>query len=109
MPLKKVPTPVSEDNIRGIGLTAWISKQLERYVLNWIWPFIQPHIDPDQMGGMLHFILGSLDGDRNSAVLTVPVDFSKAFNKMLHSDILSGLNALDVPTCATKLGQSYNT
>ena len=59
-------------HIRGIGLTNWVSKQLERYVLNWIWPFVQPHIDPDQMGGvpgcsiehyivkMLHFILTSL-------------------------------------------------
>ena len=52
LPLKKVPIPQTEDDIRGIGLTAWVSKQLERFVLNWIWPFIHPHIDPDQMGGM---------------------------------------------------------
>ena len=51
VPLKKIPTPQTEDDLRGIGLTVWASKQLERLVLNWIWPFIQPHLDPDQMGG----------------------------------------------------------
>ena len=73
LPLKKVPTPQNEDNIRGIGLTMWVSKQLERLVLKCIWPYIYPHIDPDQMGGMpgcsvehyiikmVHFILSSMD------------------------------------------------
>ena len=119
IPLKKVPSPESEDDIRGIGLTSWVSKQLERYVLNWIWPFIKPHIDPDQMGGiqgcsiehyiikMLHFILTSMDGNRNSAVLAVPVDFSKAFNRMSHSDILCNFSDINVPPCAIKLIQSY--
>ena len=100
LPLKKYPIPASEEDVRGIGMTNWVSKQLERFVLNWIWPFIQPHIDPDQMGGMpgcsiehyiikmVQFILASTDGDPDAAVLAVPVDFSKAFNRMLHSDIL---------------------
>ena len=38
LPLKKIPTPMSEDDIRGIGLTNWVSKQLERFLLKWIWP-----------------------------------------------------------------------
>ena len=106
IPLKKIPIPESEDDIRGIGLTAWISKQLERLVLNWIWPFIQPHLDPDQMGGrpgcsiehyivkMVHFILKSMDGNSDAAVIGVPVDFSKAFNRMKHSNIICNLTAL---------------
>ena len=121
LPLKKVPSPQNEDDIRGIGLTSWVSKQLERLVLNWIWPFIHPHINSDQMGGMpgcsvehhvikmLHFILSSMDGKSDIAVLAVPVDFSKAFNRMLHSDILCSLDALNVPKCATKLIKSYLT
>ena len=121
LPLKKIPAPQSEDDLRGIGLTNWISKQLERVVLNWIWPFISHHIDPDQMGGvpgcsvehyivkMLHFILTSMDGNPNVAVLAVPVDFSKAFNRMSHSDILCNLSDLNVPPCAVKLIQSYLT
>ena len=82
---------------------------------------MHPHINADQMGGMpgcsvehyiikmIHFILGSMDGDNDAAVLAVPVDFSKAFNRMLHSDILCNLDALNVPKCATKLIKSYLT
>ena len=119
LPLKKIPSPVTEDDVRGIGLTAWASKQLERLVLDWIWPYISPHLDPDQMGGrpgcsiehyiikMVHFILSKMDGDSDSAVLAVPVDYSKAYNRMLHSDILCNLVDLNVPPCATKLIRSY--
>ena len=119
LPLKKIPSPETEDDVRGIGLTAWASKQLERLVLDWIWPYISPHLDPDQMGGrpgcsiehyivkMVHFILSKMDGDRDSAVLAVPVDYSKAYNRMLHSDILCNLVDLNVPSCAIKLVRSY--
>ena len=62
IPLKKCPAPQSESEKRGIGLTSFINKQLKRYLLNWIWPFVRPHIDPDQMCGMLgcgveHYII----------------------------------------------------
>ena len=40
LPLKKIPSPETEDDLRGIGLTSFISKQLERLVLNWIWPYL---------------------------------------------------------------------
>ena len=121
IPLKKIPSPESEDDLRGIGLTSWVSKQIERYVLNWIWPFVQPYIDPDQMGGvpgwsiehyivkMLHFILTSMDVNRDAAVIALPVDFSKAFNRMLHSKILCDLSDLKIPPCAIKLILSYLT
>ena len=118
VPIKKVPSPLSEDDIRGIGLTSWVSKQLERLVLKWIWPYLRPHIDHDQMGDvpgssvnhyiikMVHFIMSSMDGNPDAAVLSVPVDYQKAFNRMLHSDILCNLAALKVPSCAVKLIQS---
>ena len=110
--LKKTPYPENEEDVRCIGLTHFVSKQLERFVLNWIWPYIEPHINTDQMGGMpgcsiehyiinmIQFILSSMDKSNNVAVLGVPVDFSKAFNRMLHSDILCNLDALNVPSCA---------
>ena len=121
IPIKKIPIPEDEDDIRGIGLTPWVSKQLERLVLNWIWPYIRPHVDPDQMGGMkgcsvehyivkmFQFILSNMDGDRDAAVLGMPIDYSKAFNRMLHSNILCSLAALNVPTCAVRLIKSYLT
>ena len=94
VPIKKIPAPKSEDDIRGIGLTSWVSKQLERLLLKWIWPYVRPHLDPDQMGGvpgcsiehyiikMLHFIIASMDGAPNTAVIAVPIDYRKAFNRM---------------------------
>ena len=90
-------------------------------MLDWIWPYIQPHLDPDQMGGrpgcsvehyiikMVQFILSSIDGNSNQAVNAVPVDYSKAFNRMKHSNILIHLIALNVPKCAVKLIKSYLT
>ena len=123
IPLKKIPTPLTEDDLRGIGLTSWVSKQLERLVLNWIWPYVKPHMDPDQMGGvpgciiehyiikMVHFILGSMDGKPNIAVMAIPIDFSKAFNRMLHSNIITIMSDLKptLPTCAIRLIKSYLT
>ena len=50
-----------------------------------------------------------MDGKKNNAVVGVPVDYSKAFNRMRHSDILCNLTALNVPNCAVKLIQSYLT
>ena len=87
----------------------------------WRTQWIDSHfyINSDQMGGMpgcsvdhyiikmIHFILGSMYGDNDVAVLAVPVDFSKAFNGVLHNDILCNLDALNVPKCATKLIKSY--
>ena len=58
---------------------------------------------------MLHFILTSMDGNPKAAVLAVPIDYSKAFNRMTSSDILCNLSELNVPPCAIKLIQSYLT
>ena len=43
------------------------------------------------------------------AVLSVAVDYSKAFNRMKHSNILCSLSAINVPKCAIKLIKSYLT
>ena len=56
---------------------------------------------------MVHFILSSMDGDRHAAVIAMPIDYSKAFNRMLHSQILIDLEAINVPSCAIKLIKSY--
>ena len=60
---------------------------------------------------MLHFILGNMDGDKDAAVVAVPVDYSKAFNRMLHSNIITILSDLkpQIPTCAIRLIKSYLT
>ena len=56
--------------------------------------------------------MGSMDGDPKTAVVAVPIDYSKAFNRMLDSNlinIISDLKQPSVPTCAIKLIKSYLT
>ena len=52
LPINKVPIPKSEDDLRNLGLTPFLSKRLEWFLIQWIWPFIAPHLDLDQLGGL---------------------------------------------------------
>ena len=52
IPINKVPNPKSEDDLRNLGLTPFFSKRLEWILIQWIWPYISPHIDLDQLGGL---------------------------------------------------------
>ena len=93
---------------------------MDQVVLNWICLYIKSRIDQDQMGGvpapgfsvehyivkMVNFILTSMDGNQDAAVLAVPVDYSMACNRMLQSDILCGLWELKEPPCSAVQGKS---
>ena len=121
IPINKVPQPLSEDDLRNLGLTPFFSKRLEWFLIQWIWPYISNHIDIDQLGGlpdcsvehylilMLDFIHRHLDKNHRepTAVLAALVDFSKAFNRMDHNTIVTILSDLNVPTCALRLVVSY--
>ena len=121
LPINKVPQPQSEDDLRNLGLTPFLSKQLEWFLIQWIWPYIDHHIDLDQLGGlpgcsvehylilMLDFIHKNIDKNHKepTAVLTSLVDFSKAFNRIDHNVIVTILADLNIPTCALRLITSY--
>ena len=121
IPINKVPSPQSEDDLRNLGLTPYFSKRLEWLLIQWIWPFISPHIDVDQLGGlpgcsvnhyliqMIDFIHRKLDtgGKDQAAVIACLVDFSKAFNRMDHNILITILSDLNIPTCALRLIISY--
>ena len=121
LPINKVLLPNSEDDLRNLGLTPFFSKRLEYFLIKWLWPYIEPHLDLDQYGGlpgcsvnhylikMLDFIHKNLDkNDKNpTAVLCALVDFSKAFNRIDHNTIVTILSDLNVPTCALRLVISY--
>ena len=116
LPINKVPLPQSEDDLRNLGLTPFFSKRLEWFLIQWIWPYIEHHIDLDQLGGlpgcsvnhyliqMLDFIHKNLDNGKKSptAVICGLVDFSKAFNRIDHNVIVTILSDLNVPTCALR-------
>ena len=56
---------------------------------------------------MMDLIMTSLDRDSDAAMLSVAVDYRKAFNRILHSNILCRLAALNVPTGAIRIIKSY--
>jgi hypothetical protein len=101
-------------------LTPFFSKRLEWFLIQWIWPYIEPHIDTDQLGGlpgcsvnyyliqMLDFIHKKLDNGQKepTAVLSGLVDFSKAFNRIDHNVIVTILSDLNVHI-ALRLITSY--
>ena len=94
---------------------------MEWFLIQWIWPYIDPHIDLDQLGGlpgcsvehylilMLDFIQKNIDKNHKepTAVITGLVDFSKAFNRIDHNVIVTILADLNIPTCALRLIISY--
>ena len=121
-PIPKVPVPESESQLRNIALTYFFSKTFERFLLDWIWPFISSHLDPGQFGGMagssishyiiklIHFILGNTDKTNPpKAVLAALVDFSKAFNRMNHHTLIEILSNYRVPGWILKLIIAYLT
>ena len=120
LPIKKKQLPKSEDDLRTLGLTPFFSKRLEAILIKWIWPYIHPHLSPDQMGGvpgssvvhyltrMIYWILDKLDdNNKPTAVLAALIDFSKGFNRMSPVILITLLSDLNIPTCALRLIISY--
>ena len=52
--IPKVKPPMSEDDLRNIASTAYLSKQYESFIGDWIMPFIDPFIDPGGLKGFIH-------------------------------------------------------
>ena len=108
-PLQKSPNPISEDDLRIISLTAFFSKVMEKFVVEWLMEYIGDRLDPKQFGGLkgnsishymielLNFILYNQDYDLPIAVLMCAVDFSKAFNRQNHNILITTLSDMGVP------------
>ena len=47
IPINKIPISESEDDLRNLGLTPFLSKRLKGFLIQWILPYISPHIDLD--------------------------------------------------------------
>ena len=109
IPLKKIPEPQCEDDLRIISLTAFFSKVFERFVVQWLLSYIGDKIDPQQFGGakgtsiahylieVINFITYNLDFNTPTAVLGCTVDFSKAFNRQNHNILVMKLSDMGVP------------
>ena len=92
---KKFP-PESEDDLRNIAKTPFLSKVYESFLAEWLLSIIKPYLDPNQCGlkgssishyliKLLHFIHSTLDMKNPHAVLSAYIDLSKAFNRVDHT------------------------
>ena len=109
IPIAKIPQPQSEDDLRPISLTPFLSKVTEHFIAKWLLHHIGDKIDFRQYGGqkgnsinhylieLINFILYSQDSRDQVAVLACIVDFKKAFNRQSHEILVTKLSDLGVP------------
>ena len=118
IPVPKVYPPQSEDDIRNISKTAFLSKCYESFLAEWLLPIIQPFLDPGQCGikglsithyliRLLHFVHSAWDKRTPHAVLAACVDLSKAFNRIDHSLVIQDLFDMHTPAWLLKIIVSY--
>ena len=108
-PLKKQDNPVTEDQIRIISLTNYLSKVFEQFVIDWLLEYVGPQLDWGQYGGVsgssishylvdfVNFVLYNQDLKTPHATLAVMIDFQKAFNRINHNLIITILSNMGVP------------
>ena len=113
--------PFSEDNTRNIAGTAYLSKQYESFIADWLMPYVEPFIDPGQCGGLkgssithylvklLNFVHIKLDQKQPQAVLMALIDMEKAFNLVSHQLVIEDLADMNVPGWLLLILISYLT
>ena len=116
--LPKVSPPESEDDLRNIAKTPFLSKVYESFVGGWLLPIIKPFLDPGQCGlkglsithyliKLLHFVHKTLDLRKPHAVVAACVDLSKAFNRVDHALIIHDLYDMHTPAWLLRIIFSY--
>jgi hypothetical protein len=108
-PLQKIKDPQSEDDLRIISLTAFFSKVMEKFIVEWLMSFIGDQLDPKQFGALngnsishymielINFMLYNQDYKLPIAILACAIDFSKAFNRQNHKLLITKLSDMGVP------------
>ena len=109
----------SEEDLRNIGKTAWLSKLLEAVLCDFILPIVNPYLDPGQCGGlkgsstthylvkMLDFIHKTLDKKSPHCAVLATEDLSRAYNRGSHSLVVEDLHAMHLPGWLLALTCSY--
>ena len=119
-PLPKVYPPSSEDELRNIAKTAFLSKVFESFLSDWLLPIVGPYLDPCQYGlkgasishyliKLLQFIHEYLDLKDPHAVVVALIDLSKAFNRVSHQMVIEDLFDMHVPPWLLLILTSYLT
>ena len=119
--IPKVKTPLSEDDLRNLASTAYLSKQYESFIGDWTLTYLEPFIDPGHCGGLkgssithylvrlLNFVHLNLDKNQPHAVLLALVDLEKAFNRVSHQLVIQDLADMKVPGWLLLILISYLT
>ena len=98
-------------DLRPISLTCVLSKNLESFVVNWLWEVILPFVDTYQFGALANcstvhalieichdcFLSTDNSKDKND-VHTVLIDYSKAFDPINPNILIKKIMASDVPS-----------
>ena len=116
--IPKVSPPESEDDLRNIAKTPFLSKVYESFVGGWLLPIIKPFLDPGQCGlkglsithyliKLLHFVHRTLDLRKPHTVLAACVDLSKAFNRVDHALMIQDLYDMHTPAWLLRIVFSY--
>ena len=120
-PLRKEQNPETEDQLRIISLTNFLSKVYEQYVIQWLMVYLGDKLDWAQYGGqkgnsishylieLVNFILYNQDMKSPHAVLAVLIDYSKAFNRINHNRIITILSNMGVPGWLLRIIIGYLT
>ena len=112
--IPKVFLPNSEDEVRNIAKTPFLSKVYKSFVAQWLLHYIKPFLDPDQCGlkgtsnghyltKLLHFVHKTLDLRKPHAMLDAAVDLSKAYDRVDHSLVIIDLFDMLTPPWLLKI------
>ena len=119
LPVPKCYPPQSEDDLRNISKTQFLSKLYESFIAGWLLSIIKPYLDPGQCGGLkglsvthyliqlLDFVHSAWDKRQPNAVLAACVDLSKAFNRIDHSLVIGDLYDMHTPPWLLNILVSY--
>ena len=118
IPIPKVHPPISEENLRNIAKTQFLSKCFESFLADWLLPIVTPYIDPCQYGlrgasishylfQLLKFTHDFLDLKEPHAVVVALVDQSQAFNRVSHQMVIEDLHDMHVPSWLLLILISY--
>ena len=120
-PLQKMSNPETEDQLRIISLTSFLSKVFEQYVILWLMEYVGNQMDWGQYGGtkgcsishylidLVNFIQYNQDLNTPHAVIAVMVDFAKAFNRINHNRIITILSRMGVPGWLLRIVMGFLT
>ena len=119
--LKKVKVPETEADLRIVSLTAFWSKCMEAFVIDWLDKAIGAKIDFTQYGGLkgqstshylidlVNFVLFNQDLRNPQATLALMIDFAKAFNRQDHNTLVTILSDMGTPGWLLKLVMAFLT